>query len=234
MGVAARWLPPRMRGIEHLDDPALDPALALRSLRDIRWANRLFGGTSAILGALRPILTRNDGARWTVLDVGTGAGDVPAAVRALAEMAGVPVATFGLEWTWPLAQAASRRAGPSLAGDARRLPFASRSVDIVICSQVLHHFDETDGRALISELHRVARRAVVIGEIRRSWLAAAGIWLASWPLGFHPVSRHDGVVSVFRGFTRDELGTAVRAAVGVTPLVRASRGFRLAASWTLA
>jgi hypothetical protein len=73
---------------------------------------------------------------------------------------------------------------------------------------------------------------VIVSDIRRSWLAAAGIWLASWPLRFHPVSRHDGVVSVLRGFTRAELGAVVAAAVGVTPRVRRHRGFRVTAAWT--
>jgi SAM-dependent methyltransferase len=232
--VASLFLPPRRRGVEHLDDPALDPALALRSLRDIRWSNRLFGGTDAVLRELRPILAagRELGRPLTLLDVGTGAGDVPAAARALAREMGVTLVTFGLEWTRRIADAASRAAGPSVAADARHLPIATQSVDVVTCSQLLHHFDDADGQALIGELHRVACRAVVVGELRRSWLAAAGIWIASWPLGFHPVSRHDGVVSVFRGFTSGELATAVTRAVGALPTVRHAPVFRLTATWS--
>lgn len=231
---ASLLLPPRLRGVEHLDDPALDPALALRSLRDIRWSNRLFGGTNAVLRELRPIFAAAGslGRPLTLLDVGTGAGDVPAAARALARQLGVTLVTFGLEWTRHLADAASRAAGPSVAADARRLPIGTHSVDIVTCSQLLHHFDEADGQRLVAELHRVARRAVVVGELRRSWLAAAGIWLASWPLGFHPVSRHDGVVSVFRGFTAGELASVVTRAVGIRPSVRGARAFRLTATWS--
>src|SRR3712207_2435558 len=48
---------------------------------------------------------------------------------------------------------------------------------------------------------------------------------------FHPVSRHDGVVSILRGFTAGELAALVREAVGVTPVVRRRLGWRLAASW---
>jgi ubiquinone/menaquinone biosynthesis C-methylase UbiE len=120
---------------------------------------------------------------------------------------------------------------PVLRADARRLPIADRAFDIVLCSQLLHHFRGDEGAVLLRELDRVARRRVIISDLRRSWLAAAGIWLASWPLRFHPVSRHDGVVSVLRGFTLDELSTVVRAAVGVAPRVRRYRGFRVTASW---
>jgi len=81
-------------------------------------------------------------------------------------------------------------------------------------------------------MHRVARLRVIVSDLQRSWFAAAGIWLASFPLAFHPVSRHDGVVSVLRGFTRRELGELVESAVGQRADVRYRLGFRVTASWT--
>jgi len=81
---------------------------------------------------------------------------------------------------------------------------------------------------------RVARRCVIVSDIRRSWLAAAGIWLASFLLRFHPVSRHDGVTSVMRGFTVDELSLLVGEALGGAAQVRRHPGFRVTASWRVA
>jgi ubiquinone/menaquinone biosynthesis C-methylase UbiE len=115
--------------------------------------------------------------------------------------------------------------------DARALPFACRSVDIVMCSQLLHHFDEADAIALLREMNRVARHRVIVSDLRRSWLAAAGIWLASFPLHFHPYSRHDGAISVLRGFTRGELRDLIHAAVRRTPEVHDRLGFRTTAAW---
>ena len=45
-------------------------------------------------------------------------------------------------------------------------------------------------------------------------MAVAGLWLVSFPLGFHRVSRHDGVVSILRGFEASELSNLVQQAVG--------------------
>ena len=101
----------------------------------------------------------------------------------------------------------------------------------MMCSQVLHHFADRDAATLLREMNRVARTRVIVSDIRRSWLAAAGLWLVSFPLRFHAVSRHDGVVSVLRGFTPDELADTVTDAIARRPDVQRRRGFRVTASW---
>ena len=233
MTLGMRLAPRRVRGTEFFDDPGRDDALAQRSLADIARTNRWFGGTSAVIAELRPFLaaaavhTR----RLTLLDVGTGAGDIPQCARAVAAEVGVSMSTIGLEITPALAAASAARAGLAVAGDARAIPLADHSVDIVTCSQVLHHFDDAAAQRVIGELHRVARMGVIIAEIRRCWAAAGGVWLASWMLGFHPVSRHDGVTSVLRGFRASELGGAVKETIGRAPVARDRRGFRVTASW---
>ena len=223
--------PGRRRGTERLDEPGVSPELRLRSLRDVARSNTLFGGRRAVLAEVGRTL-REVGPRATLLDVGTGLGDVPAGAARLARRRGVALTAIGLDLAPELARAARDRTDGALCGDAFRLPFADRSVDVVTCSQLLHHFAETEVRTLLVELNRVARRRVVIGELRRSWVAAGGFWLASWPLSFHPVTRHDGVLSVLRGFTAGELRALVRSAVGQAAEVRRRAGWRLTAAWT--
>src|ERR1019366_8257221 len=127
--------------------------------------------------------------------------------------------TIGLEVSVVLAEACRARTREAIAADALALPFADRSVDIVTCAQVLHHFDEMEARTLLAELQRVARVRVIVSDLRRTWAAAGGVWLASWALGFHSVSRHDGVVSVLRGFCARELADAIHAATGGSAIV---------------
>jgi hypothetical protein len=94
-----------------------------------------------------------------------------------------------------------------------------------------HHFATEEAISALRELNRVARRRVIVSDLRRSWVAAGGLWLVSFPLGFHRVSRHDGVVSILRGFDVTELSALVTDAVGVTPVVRKRAGWRVTASW---
>ncbi|GJG85557.1 hypothetical protein tb265_07380 [Gemmatimonadetes bacterium T265] len=232
MGARTRLLTPaRRRGAEHIDDPALDRATTLRSLEDVARSNALFGGRRAVLAALGGVLGRG-GAPLTLLDVGTGVGDIPWHARRLAERRGAALATYGVELNPVLAAASRARVGGSVCADAFALPFADRSIDVVTCSQVAHHFAEPDVLRLFRELDRVARRLVVVADLRRSYVAAAGFWLASWPLRFHPVTRHDGVLSVFRGFIPAELEAMVHEATGAVARVRRGLGWRVVATWT--
>ena len=223
---------PRTRpdGDEILDAPGVDPALARRSLRDIMLANSLMGGTRAVMRELESVVPSLP-QRATMLDVGTGMGDIPRSARDVAARRGITLDTVGLEAAEWLAAAGRSATTAAVVGDGRTLPFASHSVDVVICSQVLHHFFDDDAVALLRELDRVARVRVIVCDLERSEVAVAGLWLFSFVLGFHPVSRHDGIMSIRRGFTPGELGTIVRAATGAEPRIREYLGFRVAAAW---
>jgi len=230
--MTAPFTPRRRRGVELLDDPALDPAVRVRSLADVARANALFGGTRAVLTELDLALGTLDAREATLLDVGTGLGDIPRHAVLLAARRGITLRASGVEIAESLARAARGDGFAVACADARALPFADGSVDFVTCSQLLHHFEGRDALALLRELQRVARRRVIVSELRRSWAAAAGIWLASFPLRFHPHSRHDGVVSVLRGFRRGELRALVREAVARDAEVRDRLGFRTTAAWS--
>ncbi|HEY1951300.1 MAG TPA: methyltransferase domain-containing protein [Gemmatimonadaceae bacterium] len=223
--------PSRKRGVEILDLPDVDPKLVARSLEDVVRANTWFGGRSSALDEFRRVLP-DLGSAASLLDVGTGLGDIPCGARELAEESGVRLTTIGLDSAGVLASACRNSLDHSVCGNALHLPFADHSIDVVMCSQVLHHFVNPDAAIVLREMNRVARVRVIVSDIRRSWLAAAGLWLLSFPLRFHAVSRHDGVVSVLRGFTPQELSDTVQQAISRRPISRRRRGFRVTTSWT--
>jgi SAM-dependent methyltransferase len=224
-------VPARRYGHELLDDPTIDPALVLRSVRDITRANRAFRGTSAAVAEVARHFAAL-GPAATLLDVGTGLGDVPDAVRRVAAQRGIVLETVGVDCGMTLLEGARARLSHVVCATGIALPFATGSVDVALCSQTLHHFRDDAASALLRELDRVARVAVVLSDLRRSWIAAGGFWASSFALGFHPVTRHDGVLSVLRGFTDEELRDTVHAALGIRPRVRRRLGFRVTTSWT--
>ena len=223
-------VPRRRRGFEHLDNPDTPADLRERSLRDVRRANTLLGGTHAVLAELRRLLP-SLGNHATLLDVGTGLADIPARAVRHASRRGVALTTIAADEAESLVRASRARLELGVCADVRHLPFADASVDVVTCSQVLHHFTDEEIPAVLRELQRVSRRYVVVSDLRRSWVAALGFWVVTWPLGFHPVTRHDGVTSVLRGFTSDELARHVQDIAGRAPHVRRHPGFRVTATW---
>jgi ubiquinone/menaquinone biosynthesis C-methylase UbiE len=218
-----------MIGVEVLDDPRADPALVRAELTDLVRLNRWFGGTRAVVGALLPFLPAPGGA-CTLLDVGTGSGDIPRAVSRAAVRRGVRMTVMGLDRS-PLAARVAFGAGlPTVVSDGASLPLASRSVDFVVASQVLHHLDPDVATQWIRELDRVARRAVVVADLRRARMAMAAVWVVSFPLGLHPATRRDAVLSLRRGYTEAELVTLLREA-GIHAVVRRHPIARLVAVW---
>ena len=228
--MASLLTPPRRYDPELLEDPHVDDRLVVRSVRDIVRSNTLFRGANAVVAEFASLCTQLP-VHTTLLDVGTGLGDIPAKAQYEAQRHGIALRTIGLDAEYVLAAHASPRISHAVCGDALRLPFADQSVEVVTCSQVLHHFRDAEATALLREMNRVARVAVIVSDIRRSWFAAAGFWLASFPLLFHPITRHDGVVSVMRGFTTDELADTVHDALGIRPPVRRRLGWRVTTQW---
>lgn len=215
-------LPPR--GCEALDSPACDPALARATLRDVAKANTLFGGRAAVTFGLDRLLVHRPGERVTILDVGAGMGDILGYVKARR----IGIRPLALDWHREAARLCRTHDIPVIVGDVRDLPLGPRSVDVVVVSQLLHHLTREELVPLLQRLHRAVRIGVVIADIERRRSAAWGIWLASFALAFHRVSRRDGVISVRRGFTCAELTDLLREA-GLSGTVHRRPGFRIVA-----
>jgi ubiquinone/menaquinone biosynthesis C-methylase UbiE len=230
-----------MIGTELLDDPRADAGAVRDELRDIALLNALFGGTRAVVRELEPFFARwkangpsGKGETWTLLDVGTGLGDIPRAAARAARRHGITLRLVGIEVNRAAARLARGASGAaSLAvvlADGGALPLGPRSVDVVVASQVLHHLPRETGVRWIAALDRVARRGVIVADLRRSRVAMAGVWAASLGLGMSGVTRRDAVVSLKRGYTKQEFDELLRQS-GVTAVARYRPGFRIVAAW---
>lgn len=218
-------------GYELLDDPAAAPAQVCESLRNIGRANRWFGGAAAVrFGLERALTSTAPGARFTMLDVGTGLGDLPRMAEAWAETRGITLRPVGLERHTAAARLAGDLGLPMIVGDGGALPFAGASIDLVLLSQVAHHFAPSAIVRLFRECSRVARHAVIVTDLRRSGLAAMGFQVAGRVLGFDPDTMRDGVTSLRRGFSAESLSALLGQAGIGAPVVRRP-GARLVAVW---
>lgn len=221
-------------GTELLDDPAADPAAVTLSLRNVARANRWFGGAAAVrygLGLLLRDLPR--GRPLTLLDLGTGAGDLPRRAVGWARRWGHVLRPLGLELSRPAAALAASAGVPCAVGCAGVPPLKQRSVDIVLVSQVAHHFTRESAIRLVRTCDALARLGVVVADLRRGRLAPLAFRVGSTALRFDPVTKVDGLTSIRRGYTTGELRELLLAA-GVRAQVSRRPGYRLVASWRTA
>jgi SAM-dependent methyltransferase len=221
---------------ELLDGPLDDPAALRGNLRDLAWINRRLGGTRASRRAVDGLLGRRSGPH-TMLDVGTGAADIPMALIAATATTGRPLRVTALD-SRPEVLDAARDVDPRLAGaphlelvlgDGRSLHWPDRAFDVVHASLVLHHLEPADAIAFLVEAARVARHGVVVNDLvraRHHWLGARALLAVTTRNRY---TRHDGPLSVRRAYTRVEL-RALLAAGGLRPVVEvgAFAGHRVA------
>ncbi len=218
-------------GTELLDDPAADPAVVARSLANIARANWWFGGTAAALWGIDQLLERVPPHQpVSLLDIGTGAADLPAAAVRRAARRGRRLSAIGLERSPVAAALAAARGFPAVIGCAGQLPVRPGAVDIVLISQVAHHLAADAAVELFRAATALARIGVVVADLRRSELAVAAFRLGSALLGFDAVTRADGITSVRRGYHVPDLAE-LAARAGQQAQVCRRPGFRVVAFW---
>ncbi|HEY8104551.1 MAG TPA: hypothetical protein VIE46_00515 [Gemmatimonadales bacterium] len=222
----------RRLGTELLDGPGGSPALVRTSLHNIARANRWFGGTAALCWGLRRVLRGlGPGTRLTLLDLGSGLGDVPRAAAAWAARRGIELVPMGLDRHREAARLAVGSGLPTVVGCAGAPPVSPKSVDIVSVCMLAHHFEPESVVDLFRTCDGLARRAVVIADLRRAPLAEAAFWCGARLLRFDPITAVDGLTSIRRGFSAAELTALLRRA-GVSGRVARRPGWRLVATWT--
>jgi SAM-dependent methyltransferase len=209
---------------ELLDGPLDDPAALAANLRDLSRLNRLSGGARLSLQAARAL-----GDAGTILDVGTGAADIPAALLADARRRAVALEVTATDSRLEVL-AAARLVRPALAtmpgltlaiADGRALPYADASFDLGHASMVVHHLDADEAVAFLRELRRVSRLGIVVNDLARGphfWLAT---WLLTHTVAASRFTRHDGPLSVRRAWTRDEM-VALLGQAGLAPVATIS------------
>jgi SAM-dependent methyltransferase len=217
---------------ELLDGPLDDPSTLRGNLRDLRRVNRFLGGAWLSRMAVEVLLDGDHGPH-SILDVGTGAADIPVTMLRTAPYRGLDLRIVALD-SRPEILAAARALDPALGdrrdlqfatADGRSLPYPDRSFDVVHSSMVVHHLDPREAVAFLREARRVARSGVVVNDLVRGRPQLAGAWLLSRVFTRNRYTRHDAPLSVRRAYTRVEV-KALLAAAGLRPVAEYTGPFR--------
>jgi hypothetical protein len=176
---------------EILDTLPSDSPAAHASRRDLRVINRLLGSHDWFRTVVRECRRPGEG----VLEIGAGTGELGRALHAFVpELAGLD--RMSRPWNWP-------SVAPWFEADV--LSFGRwREFPIVIGNLFFHHFDGEQLARIGAQLNRHAR-LIVASEPFRAPRARRLFSLLCPLIRAHPVTRHDGRISIAAGFRDDEL-----------------------------
>lgn len=216
---------------ELLDHGGHPPDDLRGNLDDLALVNRFLGGASPIIRGINLLLDEralNPGV--SILDVGTGGGDLPARIASELGNRHARQTIVGLDVQSEILELVARGQQDSVvyvAGDGRRLPFADRRFHIAMCSMVLHHLEPADARSVILEMGRVASHGIVVNDLIRTWHGYAGARALARVGTRNRLTRADAPLSMRRAYTERQLRTLVESTGMQIMAVNRFLGFRV-------
>lgn len=170
--------PPSALPEELMDGDSLTLPETERALADLRRINALLLGYGPVLRTLMPRLAKPGagaaaGQPLSLLDLGTGTGDVVEVLAGALRRRGHGVRVVGLD-SKLRHLLAGRRSFPRqlrVVASAEALPFADGAVHWSLSTLFFHHFGATTNRAILEEMRRVASTGAAVVDLRASrWL----------------------------------------------------------------
>lgn len=195
---------------ELMDDVSLEPETLNKVLRDVSLANRLLGGDRITHKAVLRILRNKPDRAYSIIDVGCGEGQMLRQLALTCRKNKYKVKFTGLDINEAAIELAekSSKGFPEIkyhSGDILREDLQELVSDIVLCTLTLHHIPSSRIPQFLGKLASLARVAVVVNDLHRSPLAYYLFKIFSAIFIKTKIARHDGLVSVKRGFKRKEL-----------------------------
>ena len=197
----------RSTEMEWMEAPDIEEQALTDCLNDLARANALtFARPPTLRWLSRATRGLSRGARFTLLDVGYGQGDMLRAIHRWARRRGLEPRLCGIDLSPWSATAANAATDPSLGirylvGDVfEHVP--TEPIDFVISSLVAHHMDDITLVRFIAWMEANARRGWFINDLHRHPAAYYGFMALGRLTALHPMVRHDGLISVTRSFTR--------------------------------
>jgi 2-polyprenyl-3-methyl-5-hydroxy-6-metoxy-1,4-benzoquinol methylase len=194
-----------------MDDFSLEGEELREALDKIASINQFLGGNKVTLDGVKQLLgaiSLNE--TITIVDVGCGNGDMLRTLAQYAQKSGLVVELIGIDanrFTVNHAQqlSAAYENISFRCEDIFDTSFKEVKADLFLCTLTLHHFKNEEIEYLLPLFYRNSRLGIVINDLQRSGLAYRLFQLLCVVFRLNTMSREDGLTSILRGFTKEEL-----------------------------
>lgn len=180
-------------------------------LTDLKTVNKYLGGNNITIGGISKLLKDHSlTEEVTIIDLGCGDGEMLRQCARFGKKNGYNLKLIGIDGNSHILEEASNRSAHFKNISFMQLDVFSEEkfnvpFDIALCTLFLHHFKERSILILLQKLIDKARLGVVVNDLGRNYFAFKLFYVVSKIFLKTKVARHDGLVSVARGFKRKEL-----------------------------
>ena len=186
-----------------------------KNLRELDFLNRVTGGHAISLEGIKKLLTVKSRV-YHIVDLGCGSGDLMRFVAEWAKKEGFKIQLTGVDKNADAIRYLKLKSStfPEIqyfTGDYREFLNHSR-VDIFHCALFCHHLTDEELVELLRHMNTAAELGFVINDLQRNRFAYYGAKMMTTILGGSSLSKHDGPVSVLRGFNKKELKLILKEA----------------------
>lgn len=194
---------------ELMDRPDVDKDWLREELEALQRLNRL-GGHRLMVRYVERLLNSKKIKELSVLDLATGAADIPRAIVAWARKRRMSIQVTAVDGNEEVLRSAREWCTdwPEIHLDRFNLlalPYGPQSFDIVLCSLALHHFTNQDAVRILRRMNDIARFGLILNDLQRNWLTIWTAELLARTVMRSPIVRNDGPQSFRAAFTVPEL-----------------------------
>lgn len=197
---------------EIMDDFDLKGEILDLLLSDLRNVNTWLGGTSITISGIKKLLAGIPKNRTiSILDIGCGDGAILRECLRVGQKEGYSFRIIGVDANQNIIETAKKRTEESaeirfIHTNVFSETFNEIDFDIALCTLFLHHLSDSEIKMLLNKIIVKAKVGLVINDLHRNRIAFSLFKIFGRLFLKTKIARHDGLVSIARGFKRQELG----------------------------
>lgn len=194
---------------ELMDKPDCDRQKLFNTYHYFKYVNRLLSGWRVIYRQyMRPILSERGGSA-TLLDIGFGGGDIPVDLVKWALQDGFSLRITAIDTdSKAMEYSQQQNYHPNITfrnTHTSTMVKEGKQFDFVISNHLLHHLTNLELKTITQHARQLSRCSVLMNDIQRSDMAYALFYLATRFIPNNSFIHIDGLLSIRRSFTQNEL-----------------------------
>ncbi|MEO0900883.1 MAG: methyltransferase domain-containing protein [Bacteroidota bacterium] len=215
---------------ELMDDPNMQSPTLRKAYEDINRCNSLLGGDGITIKGVWELIKKDKQKSYMILDMGCGDGAMLRKLSSFLNKKGVSHQMVGIDLRDDVLLIAREESEGYAQIEFQKMDIleadSSFSCDIIINTLTMHHFGEDRIEAFLEQFVSLAKVGVVINDLQRSRLSYNLFKIFSFFFIRTQVAKVDGLISISKGFHREELWELAKKIPGVIHRIEWKWAFR--------